>query len=354
MSEEITTENAQAVTQEARQSNITASDFVQRRLGASDQQETPEEAEAPVVEESTEEVEKPVEESTTEVATSEEESSDVPSQLNLDEMSEEELQELSEKLGSRAVARCGELTAKRKAAEERLKVLEAELNKQNPLESTQDVADNPYSDLLSIEDLQGKAQEINKVIEWAEDVLFNADGYGPQDEVTEVEGKGLTKADVRKSLLNARKSRDRFLPAQLKTVQTVEQSKVIKKSFEDQAKQELSWMQGEDNDTRVRYEAMISDPRFKQLETNVDPEVGAQLNYIIAHAANSMYGRQAVKNSPTSPKLNPPSTGASSASQSEKTIGKSVKALKQVSQQFKNTGTKGDFITLRTLQLSKQ
>ena len=85
MSEEITTENAQAVTQEARQSNITASDFVQRRLGASDQQETPEEAEAPVVEESTEEVEKPVEESTTEVATSEEESSDVPSQLNLDE-----------------------------------------------------------------------------------------------------------------------------------------------------------------------------------------------------------------------------------------------------------------------------
>ena len=349
MSEEITTENAQAVTQEARQSNITASDFVQRRLGASDQQETPEEAEAPVVEESTEEVEKPVEESTTEVATSEEESSDVPSQLNLDE-----IQELSEKLGSRAVARFGELTAKRKAAEERLKVLEAELNKQNPLESTQDVADNPYSDLLSIEDLQGKAQEINKVIEWAEDVLFNADGYGPQDEVTEVEGKGLTKADVRKSLLNARKSRDRFLPAQLKTVQTVEQSKVIKKSFEDQAKQELSWMQGEDNDTRVRYEAMISDPRFKQLETNVDPEVGAQLNYIIAHAANSMYGRQAVKNSPTSPKLNPPSTGASSASQSEKTIGKSVKALKQVSQQFKNTGTKGDFITLRTLQLSKQ
>ena len=42
-------------------------------------------------------------------------------------MSEEELQELSEKLGSKAVARFGALTAKRKAAEERLAVLEAEL-----------------------------------------------------------------------------------------------------------------------------------------------------------------------------------------------------------------------------------
>ena len=42
-------------------------------------------------------------------------------------MSEEDLRELADKLGSRAVARFGELTAKRKAAEERLASLEAKL-----------------------------------------------------------------------------------------------------------------------------------------------------------------------------------------------------------------------------------
>lgn len=354
MSEEIITENAQAVTEEATQSNISASDFVQRRLGALKEQETPAQEEAPVVEESTEEVEQPVDESTTEVPTSEEETSDVLSQLDLDEMSEEELQELSEKLGSRAVARFGQLTAKRKAAEEKIKQLESELNKSNPLDKPETIEDNPYSELLTIEDLQNKAQEVNKVIEWAEDVLFNADGYGPDDEVTKVEGKSLTKAQVRKSLLNARKSRDKFLPAQLQQVNAIEQSKVMKQSFQEQAVKELSWMQGEDNDTRKRYEAMINDPRFVELENSVNPELGAQLNYIIAHAANSLYGRQPVKNSPTSPKLNPPTTGASSASKSEKSVGKSVKAMKELSQRFKTSGTKNDFITLRTLQLTKQ
>ena len=32
-------------------------------------------------------------------------------------------------------------------------------------------------------------KEVNEVIERAEETLFNADGYGPEDVVTEVEGK---------------------------------------------------------------------------------------------------------------------------------------------------------------------
>ena len=82
--------------------------------------------------------------------------------------------------------------------------MEAQLQTKNPLE-TQQVANNPYESVDSLEGLQEKAQEVTEVIEWAEEMLFNADGYGPEDVVTEVEGKELTKADVRKSLLNARK-----------------------------------------------------------------------------------------------------------------------------------------------------
>jgi hypothetical protein len=268
-------------------------------------------------------------------------------------MSEDDLRELSEKLGSRAVARFGELTAKRKAAEAKLKEMEAQLQNNNPLE-TQEVANNPYESVDTLEGLQEKAKEVTEVIEWAEETLFNADGYGPEDVVTEVEGKELTKADVRKSLLNARKARDKFLPAQLQKVQRVQQSHQLKEAFDAQAEQELNWLQGEDNDVRKSYEAMIGDPRFNSLREKADPEVAAQLNYLIAHAANSIYGRKPVKETPRNTTLTPPKTAGTAASQSEKTVGKSVKALKNLDQQFRQSGNKSDFITLRTLQLKNR
>ena len=364
MSNEITVGDAEPTTETAaEQSNMSVTDFINRRLGQAEEKapeaEANVEATNEVVEEA--EVESNAEETNEEVVAEQSEeieeqsevADDVLSQLDLDEMSEDDLKELSEKLGSRAVARFGELTAKRKAAEEKLKAMEAQLQTKNPLE-TQQVANNPYESVDSLEGLQEKAQEVTEVIEWAEEMLFNADGYGPEDVVTEVEGKELTKADVRKSLLNARKARDKFLPAQLKTLQTVAQSKQLKEAFDTQATQELDWLQGEDNDTRKNYEAMVGDSRFQKLLDKAEPEIGAQLNYIMAHAANSIYGRKTIKNSPTSTKLSPPKTAISAASTSEKTVGKSAKALKSFNQQFRQSGNKSDFIALRTLQLKNK
>ena len=134
-------------------------------------------------------------------------------------MSEDELRELSDKLGSKAVARFGALTAKRKAAEERLAELEAKLSQQNPLDAPQKVDNNPFGNIDTIEGLQEKAREVEQVVEWAEELLFESDAYAAEDVITEVEGKELTKAEVRKSLLQARKAQKTFLPDQLSTVQ---------------------------------------------------------------------------------------------------------------------------------------
>jgi hypothetical protein len=365
MSNEITTGDAEPVQETtAIQSNMSAADFINRRLGqlneATQEEAPPVEATDEVTEEAevesteAETSEEVVAEQTEETEETSEESTDVLSQLDLDEMSEDDLRELSEKLGSRAVARFGELTAKRKAAEAKIKELETKLSSDDPLSSDKPLANNPYSSVDTIADLQGKAEEVNQVIEWAEDVLFNADGYGPEDVVTEVEGKELTKKDIRSSLLQARKSRDKFLPAQLKVLQAKENGKQLKEAFDAKASEELKWLKGEDNDTRKNYEAMVSDPRFKKLTETADPEIGAQLNYIMAHAANSIYGRKIVQESPKSASLTPPKTAASAASTSEKTVGKSAKALKDLSQRFRQSGNKGDFITLRTLQLKNR
>ena len=366
MTEEIATADAEAGKISVEKSNISVTDFAQRRIGeltpGTEQPKEEESQEAPE-QETEEETEEASEESvnTEEVEASEEsseesqESEDVLSQLDLDDMSEEDLRELADKLGSRAVARFGELTAKRKAAEERLARLEAQLKeKPNPL-VTKKVENNPYGNLDTVEKLQQKAAEVDQVVEWAEDLIFESDGYGAEDIVTEVEGKEWTKKDVRQALLRARKAQKTFLPAQLKQVQAQQQGEKLTEQFNQQAKKELDWLGGDDNDLRKQFEATVGDDRFKKLKTVLKreaPDVAAQLDYWFAHATNSIYGRKPVVETKKAPTLNPPRTGNPAAVQSEKGMGRTAKALKELEARFKETGNAKDFANLRKLKMS--
>jgi hypothetical protein len=362
MTDEIATANAEADKVSVEKTNISVTDFAQRRIGEMMPKEEPkaeaqQETEEPKAEEvETEEVEQEeVQETTADETTKAEESEDVLSQLDLDDMSEEDLRELSEKLGSRAVARFGELTAKRKAAEERLAQLESRLReKPNPLQNNK-VENNPFSNLDTIEKLQDKAKEVDSIVEWAEDILFESDNYAADDVVTEIEGKELTKADVRKSLLQARKAQKTFLPDQLNTLQVREQGAQMTEAFDKRAKEELSWLEGEDNDLRKQYEATIGDERFKKLKEVLNkeaPEIAPQIDYWFAHATNSIYGRKPVVETKASPKLNPPRTGNPASAKSEKSQGRTAKALKELEARFKQTGNAKDFAELRKLKMS--
>ena len=362
MNNEVTTGNAEPENSTAEKTNITAEDFAIQRLGQPTPE--PEEQEAPEVEEevadeiATEEVEDTEEsdESTEDEESEAESDEQVLSQIDLDDMSEEELRELADKLGSRAVARFGELTAKRKAAEEKLQQIEAKISAEqsNPLQPKQEVKNNPFDSVDTLEDLQAKATDASNVIEWAEDIMFNADGYEADDVVTEVEGKEMTKADVRNALLQARKARDKFLPARLEEIQKIEQSKQMQEHLSAQAEAELPWMTGEDNDTRREYQAIMSDPRVETLMTSLPADVKAQMPYLLAHAANSIYGRKEVKSAKPKVRLNASNTSTPSAAGSEKPASRASKSIKNLNTQFKQSGNKSDFITLRTLQLQNR
>jgi hypothetical protein len=365
MTDEIATADAEADTNSVDNTNISVADLANRRLGqmqaqAEPQVEEVEEASEEVEEEAAEEVAEETEELETPEETeetTEEQSEDVLSQLDLDEMSEDDLRELADKLGSRAVARFGELTAKRKAAEERLAKLESRLeNNENPLESKK-VDNNPYSNLDTIEKLQAKSDEVNQVVEWAEDLIFESDGYGADDVVTEVDGKEWTKKDVRQALLKARKAQKTFLPDQLKNVQAQIEGEELTESFNARAKKELSWLDGEDNDLRKQFEATVGDDRFKKLKKVLKreaPDVAAQLDYWFAHATNSMYGRKPVTETKKSPALNPPKSVAPSSAQPEKTAGRTAKALKELEARFKQSGNARDFAELRKLKMASR
>jgi hypothetical protein len=278
------------------------------------------------------------------------------SEIDLESMSEAELRELAEKLGSRAVARFGELTAKRKQAEEQLNALKQEMqsreSQKDPLE-VKKVENNPFSDINTIEDLQAKAREVDEAIEWAEDVLWNNDHLAADDVVAQNGDQEITKAQVRKVLRDSQKSRKTFLPARLQDLQAKEQRLNMKAQFSEAIKSELSWIDGEDNDVRKQFESLRESPLIKEAVEKV-PDLEPYMEYMIAHAANSIYNRKPVNQPKPSARITPPSISISSTAQSEQPEPRAAKAVKDVQQRFSTSGATQDFIALRTLQHSKR
>ena len=342
-------------------SNISASGFVAQRYKAqmeaakAQKPLTPppiEEAPIlePVVSEPAEQPKEPVEQGTE--PTTQEEAKVLSKEIEIENMSEAELRELASKLGSKAVARFGELTAKRRAAEEELANLKAEFARREesaPLEAK--VENNPYATVATTEDLQTKFTEVNEVIDWAEDLLDRSEDLAADDVVANVNGKEYTKRDVKDAARKARKARDTYIPAQQKEIKLAQDRTVLKQALVERSKSELSWMQGEDNDIRKQYEAMMGDERLKGLE-KVLPDLAPQIPYLLAHAANSLYARKPVDVKP-SVKLAPNSPIINQSADSLKPEARQSKALKDLGERFGKSSSYKDFTKLRALQHSK-
>jgi hypothetical protein len=341
MNDEITTAIAEAVSESVE--NQTASEFARGRSKKL-KETSPKESAEDITEET---------EAKAEVA-EEKSEDDVLSQFNLDEMSEEEKSSIRAQLIPGAEKRIGELTAKRKAAEEQLVAMQ---NEQSQLKLKQpEVKNNPFSDIATLDALQEKANEVIEVISWAEDLLFESDGYNADDEVTQVEGKPMTKAEVRQALLNARKSRDSYIPDQLKKLQNVQDAYSMRQQLGSKAIEELEWLQDEkENEMKSQFLNLMNDPRLKSLESSA-PDLYSQLPYFLSHAVNSIYGRKIIKDTPVAKsaagniKLDPPKMATSSSAASEKTERPQSKAIKESQSRFLETGKLGDFVKYRTSQ----
>ncbi len=280
-----------------------------------------------------------------------EESGVLSKDVDLENMSEAELKELAQKLGSKAVARFGELTAKRKSAEEQLAALKSEISKRNDSQLEAKVRDNPYADIEKADELQSKFQEVNEIIDWADDLLEKSEDLGSDDIVTTVNGKDHTKREIKDAMRKAKKARDIYLPDQKKKLLVVQERQQFRETLISRAKTELPWLNGEDNDVRKQYELMVSDERLKALEKS-SPEVASQLPYLLAHAANSLYARKSV-DAKASARLAPPSAIISQSVESNKPDVRQSRAIKDISDRFQKNGNYRDFQKLRALQHSR-
>lgn len=347
MTEEITTDNVES--EQKTMDNMTPHQFIAERSGSPKGESEVAEKEEPK--------EEAVEESAEESEGTEDEA-DVLSQLDIENLSEGEIKTLSSKLNSRAVARYGELTAKRKAAEERMEKLEQQLEslKSEKSEKVPVVKDNPLKEIQDPAKLQQEASNAQEVVDWAEDLLYEHGDYGPDDVIATVDGRDLTKAQVRKTMRHSQNMLRKFIPAQMQELQKKDTAIKARGAFEEKAKEELAWMKNQNSEVYKKYNSMINDRRLVDLQ-EANPEIAAQMPYLVAHAANSMFGRKVIaptRAAPRAIKSTPPKSASTTAAKSEKTVPRTAKKLQQQSKQFQETGSASDFVALRTLQMQNK
>jgi hypothetical protein len=330
-------------------SNISFDDYINRR---SQEVSEPEATAAEPEDESWEEEESlepeavsdEPEESDGEVIEEEEEEEQ---EIDLLSLKPEELQALAKKSRSRLLHRVGELTAQKKALEEKLSS-QAE-SKPLPVVPQEE---NPFRDIDSVEGLQAKFAELEKVAEETDNILEEHEDYGAEDIIV-VGDKEFTKKEIRRANKNAREAMAKYLPAQHAELARREQRKQMEAHYTGLIPQEVPELANEDSELSKQYKALLSDPLVDQVNKLV-PDLGPQLPYILAHAVRSIHRSQrskvAVKAAGTTSKAKVPGTpfGAGAAKSGPKTAKKSAD---QAYQRFQSSTSVDDWIAARVARL---
>ena len=327
-------------------------DIVSLRLGGEESEESTQEAESEeeAAEENTEdelqeeatESEESAEESEEEESQEEEEESSAD--IDLLNLTPDQIKELAKKGKSRLLERIGELTAKNKALEEKARSFE---EKQGTKEIPQD--QNPFSGITSQEDLQAKYKEIEATLESTDLILEEHEDYGPDDYIV-VGDKEFTKKQIRKANRNAREALTKFLPAQSQHLAKMAQIESLAQQYQVAAAKEVPEIQDEESEIGKSYKQVMSDPLIARVKKEI-PELGMQVEYLVAHAMRSILGGKAkiVAGAGTKLKVKPPSSpvGAGAAKSGNSPKGKTKEAYSR----FEQSGSVDDWIAARIAQI---
>lgn len=324
--------------------NITFEELLAQRTerhSPTEESETEEEQteEEPEEAEQSEEIEE-AEESETEDADDEEEGA---AEIDLLSLTTEQIQELAKKGKSRLLQRIGELTAQKKALEEKLTARPDT----KPL-PTIAAEDNPFRSLKTAEEIQAKYDELEKVAEETDSILEDHEDYGAEDIIT-LGNKEFTKKEIRLANRNARTAMLKFLPAQAAEIQKVAARVEQEERFNAAIPVEIPELADETSELSHKFKSMMADPLTEQVKRLV-PDLAPQWGYIMAHAVRSITGQATTKpratatGIPTKAKVPSVPFGAGAA----KGGGTSVRKKEtEAYQQFEQTGSESDWIAAR-------
>lgn len=274
---------------------------------------------------------------------SEEESEEEEQEFDIESLSPEQIQLLAKKGKSRLLQRIGELTAKNKAYEEKISA-QAEAK---PLAPAIPESENPFRDLKTVEEVQAKRKELQKVAKDLERTLDDHEDYGPED-VIQIGDKEYTKKQLKGARRNAVDALAEFLPAQ---EAQIARSEYFKKRAEEVTASipiQLPAMADPESEIAKAHKNWLADPIAQEVLSRED-EFSAVLPLLMAHALNSMASGQkrgvtkpAAAATPK-PKVAGSPFGAGAASSSNKPAAKRVQELQAT---YEQTGRTEDYIAL--------
>jgi len=325
-------------------SNMSFEELVAQRVA---RQTSPEEEPEEESEESTEADEEPASledeespESEEETEEESEEEAEEESEIDLLSLTTEQIQSLAKKGKSRLLQRIGELTAQKKALEEKIQSQPQSQAKVVPQD------ENPFREVASFEALKGKYDELERTLETTDEILEEHEDYGP-DDIIVVGDKEFSKKQIRKANRNAREALTKYIPAQQQHLIKVAQYEEMSKQYSEAAKSEVPEIQDEESEIGKSYKALVSDPLIDRIKAQV-PEIGFQIEYILAHASRSIYGNKKIKTQSamgSKLKVNPSSTpyGAGAAKSSSPAKAKVGDAYNR----FERSGSPEEWIAAR-------
>ena len=316
-------------------SNMSFEELVAQRTARQSNPEPELEEQSEELESESEEEEVPVEPEETEEEAEEEEQE---SEIDLLSLTAEQIQSLAKKGKSRLLQRIGELTAQKKALEEKIQSQPA------VKEVPQD--ENPFREIQSFDDLKAKYQELERTLETTDELLEEYEDYRAEDIIL-VGDKEFTKQQIRKANRNSREALTKFLPAQQAHLQQIAQLEQLKGQYIAAAEEEVPDIKDETSVVGKQFRSLVSDPLIEKLRKQV-PEIGYQIEYILAHAANSINGGTRIKKQPAVAnklKISPSSSpfGAGAAKSSTPSTKKGTDAYSR----FEKSGSPEEWVAAR-------
>lgn len=322
-----------------------ASSLMQKRQTEETETTTEEESE-PVAEQPTEE-EEPSEQSAEAPDESEEseppvQPSDVLSKfkdLDLDSLSEEESKELAKHLNASAIKRFGKLTAQKHALLAENQELQQQVEQAPvPAEQPAFLKDNALHNVNDINALTKEVENLNTLIEWADEGMENEVEYDDSgnEYVVKDGDKTYTKADLRRIKANAKKILRKDAPARQAWIKERQQS-------DQQAVQTFDFLSdGESEDYKMFMQVKAS-PLYKPLVEHL-PNSNFALGLMV-EGLKAVKARQANAGQPK--KLKKPTAPVASAeagaSKPRSEGSKHKKAVQAAHAKFEKSGNIADY-----------
>jgi len=274
----------------------------------------------------------------TEEETDEETEEEATDEIDLLNLEPEQLQALAKKAKSRLLERVGELTAKNKA----LQALADEAGAKQQSVKAIPTEQNPFGQLKTAEEIKAKYEGFEATLETTDRLLEEYDDYS-NDDIIEVGNQQFTKKQIKLANRNARDAIAKYLPAQAAHLQTLENYKVATQQWQDMAKQEVPEISDEKTEVGKAFSQLVNDPLVIKLKEQM-PELGVQIEYLLAHAARSKFGsaKKVIQGAGTKLKVKPPASpvGAGASRQGQGQTSKYAEAMKR----FEASGSSEDWV----------